>query len=304
MRATCAGGRVARPSCPAARACATTRAHPRWSCRGRSALTALAFALLSACELPEAPADLDDAARRYWRGFQGAEADELSFLAAAVDKQLRRLEADGDLPFSGEAPGGALSAADLGVLGLGPFADPSTTRGVVVAAVLPCSFERARDVLAAKNQLELYPELFRSYTRTYAGDPRAALTSTDGTASWTSVYTVDVPIYGSYTTTLFGDGRTVWGGGISGTPSDPVYLSRGYTKHPSTGGFRHSQQYNVEVVVPRGAREVYHLFAVWLDMQGIGDSVTFSEVLRRFRRIERRTSELCTSAATVPVTTP
>jgi hypothetical protein len=257
-----------------------------------------------ACELPEAPADLDDAARRYWRGFSSAGTDELSFLAAVVDRQLRSLEADGDLPMGSEAPGGALSAADLGALGLGAFADPSSTRGVIVAATLPCSFEKARAILVAKNQLALYPDLFTGYDRTYTTNVGSALARTDGSASWTSVYTVDVPVYGGYTTTLFGDGRTVWGGGISGLASDPVYLSRGYTKFPATGSYRLSQQYNVEVMIPRGANEVFHFFAVWLDMQGISDSFTFGEVLKRFRRIERRTAELCNASVPAPDVTP
>jgi hypothetical protein len=262
------------------------------------------FVTASACELPEAPSDLDDAARRLWRGFDRAKADELSFVLGAVDGKIRQLEVDGDLPFCGEAPGGALSAVDLAALGHGPIADPATTRGIIVASVLPCSFGRARDILAAKNQLELYPDLFASYDRTYATDPRTALSERDGAAAWTSVYTVDVPLYGGYRTTLFGNGRTVWGGGVSGASSDPLFLSRGYTKFPATGGYRLSQQYNVEVVFPRGATQVVHFFAVWLDMQGIDDSFTFGEVLKRFRRIERRTAELCTSSQPAPLTSP
>jgi hypothetical protein len=126
----------------------------------------------------------------------------------------------------------------------------------------------------------------------------------DGFASWTSEYSVDVPVYGGYTTTLFGDGRIVYGGGVSGLASDPIYLSRGYTKFPATGGYRLSQQYNVEVMIPRGPNEVFHFFAVWLDMQGIDDTFTFGEVLKRFRRIERRTAELCASSSPAPLTTP
>jgi hypothetical protein len=263
-----------------------------------------ALAALAACELPEAPGDLDDAARRYWRGFSSASADELSFLAGVVDRQLRALEADGDLPMGSEAPGGALSAADLGVLGLGSFADPSSTRGVVVAASLPCSFEKARAILAARNQLALYPDLYAAHARTYTSDVRAALGPTDGAATWTSVYTVDVPVYGGYTTTLFGEGRTVWGGGISGLRSDPVFLMRGYTKFPSSGSYRLSQQYAVEVMIPRGPNEVFHLFAAWLDMQGIDDTFTFGEVLKRFRRIERRTADLCNASVPAPDVTP
>ncbi len=266
--------------------------------------TITAVAALSACELPEAPQDLDDAARRYWRGFSSAKADELSFIAATVDRQLRALEADDDLPMGSEAPGGALSAADLAVLGLGPIADPSSTRGVIVAATLPCSFEKARALLVAQNQFELYPDLFTGYERSYSSNVAEVLASRDGEASWRSVYSVDVPVYGGYTTTLFGDGRTVYGGGISGLANDPVYLSRGYTKFPATGGYRLSQQYNVEVMIPRGPNEVFHFFAVWLDMQGIDDSFTFGEVLKRFRRIERRTAELCAAAAPAPRTAP
>jgi len=270
--------------------------------RGVSMLGA-AIALV-ACELPEAPADLDDAARRYWLGFSKAGPDELSFLASVVDRQLRALEADGDLPMGSEAPGGALSAADLATLGLGAFADPSSTRGVIVAATLPCSFEKARAILAAKNQLALYPDLYASHSRTFTSDVRAALGATDGTASWTSVYTVDVPVYGGYTTTLFGDGRTVWGGGISGLASDPVFLMRGYTKFPSSGSYRLSQQYAIEVMIPRGPNEVFHFFAAWLDMQGIDDTFTFGEVLKRFRRIERRTAELCSASVPAPDVSP
>jgi hypothetical protein len=263
-----------------------------------------AIAALCACELPEAPRDLDDAARRYWRGFSSAKADELSLLSATVDRQLRTLEADGELPMGSEAPGGALSAADLAVLGLGAFANPSSTRGVIVAASLPCSFEKARAILVARNQLELYPDLFASYERTYTSNVAEALSSRDGSASWTSVYRVDVPIYGGYTTTLFGDGRNVSGGGISGLAEDPIFMSRGYTKFPASGGFRLSQQYNVEIMIPRGPNSVFHFFAAWLDMQGIDDSFSFGEALKRFRRIERLTSELCAGTTPAPVTSP
>lgn len=203
-----------------------------------------------------------------------------------------------------EAPGGALSAADLAVLGLGPIANPASTRGIIVAATLPCTFEKARAILAARNQIELYPELFTGYERSYTSNVAEALGPRDGTASWTSVYSVDVPIYGGYTTTLFGDGRTAYGGGISGLADDPLYLSRGYTKFPATGGYRLTQQYNVEVMIPRGRDSVFHFFAVWLDMQGIDDSFTFGEVLKRFRRIERRTADLCAGTTPAPVTSP
>jgi hypothetical protein len=260
--------------------------------------------VLAACELPEAPQDLDDAARRYWRGFETAAPDELSLLSSTVDKQLRALEADGDLPMGSEAPGGALSTADFAVLGLGAVADPSSTRGVIVASTLPCTFEKARALLTAKNQLELYPDLFSDYTRSFTSNVADALTSRDGSVSWTSVYSVDVPVYGGYTTTLFGNGRTVWGGGISGQPTDPIYVARGFTKFPATGAYRLSQQYNVEVMIPRGPDRVFHFFAVWLDMQGIGDSFTFGEVLKRFRRIERRTAELCAASVPEPDITP
>ncbi len=271
---------------------------------------AVAAALLAgllagvACQLPEAPQDLDEAARRYWRGFDTAAADELSLLSSTVDKQLRLLEADGDLPMGSEAPGGALSVADFDVLGLGPVADPSSTRGLIVASALPCSFEKARAILAAKNQQLLYPELFTAFTRSYTTSVSPALQTTDGRVSWTSLYTVEVPIYGSYTSTLFGDGRTVWGGGITGEPRDPIFLARGYTKFPATGSYRFSQQYHVEVVFPRSATTSFHFFAVWLDMQGVSDTFTFGEVLKRFRRIERRTAELCAASIPVPDTSP
>jgi hypothetical protein len=265
---------------------------------------AVAYLVLAACELPEAPQDLDDAARRYWRGFSSNGADELSFLASVVDKKLRAIEADGDLPMGSEAPGGALSAADLDALGVGALADPSSTRGVIVASSLPCSFDKARAILVARNQLALYPDLFTAYDRTYTSSAGAVLGKGNGTASWTSVYTVDVPLYGGYTTTLFGDGRTVASGGVSGLAGDPVYLSRGYTRFPATGSYRLSQQYNVEVIIPRGPNEVFHFFAVWLDMQGIDDSLTFGEVLKRFRRIERRTADLCNASLPAPETGP
>ncbi len=203
-----------------------------------------------------------------------------------------------------EAPGGALSAADFGVLGLGPIANPSSTRGVIVAATLPCSFAKARSLLIARNQLELYPDLFTAYARTYTSNVAEVLGPQDGVASWVSTYSVEVPVYGGYTTTFFGDGRTVHGGGISGLANDPIYLSRGYTKSPASGGYRMSQQYNVEVMIPRGPNAVFHFFAVWLDMQGIDDTFTFGEVLKRFRRIERRTAELCASEAPAPITAP
>ena len=264
----------------------------------------LGMAQLTACELPEAPQDLDDAARRYFRGFEKAAPDELSLISFTVDKQLRALEADGDLPMSSEAPGGALSASDFAALGLGPIADSTSTRGIIVASSIPCSFAKARAILAAQNQLALYPDLFTGYTRTYTSDLTAALSSTEGAASWTSVYSVDVPLYGGYTTTLFGNGRTVWGGGIGGERSDPIFLARGFTKFPATGGYRLSQQYDVEVMIPRGPNEVFHFFAVWLDMQGIEDSFTFGEVLKRFRRIERRTAELCAASVPEPDVSP
>lgn len=271
---------------------------------GIAALLALGPAAAGCITITNAPEDLELAIKGYWQDFESADDDTVAEATRNVDAIIAPLKAADQLPSMGRI--GELEQTDLAKVGMEQKGNAKAARGVMVTTVIECSLDKLEQFLVARNQPDLYPEVYKSYERAYEGDANEYFARGKKTLGWTTHYSAEV-MSTRYDTVVTASLRRVPDLGKEKTPFGPVLLARSYWKAPAqmtATDQTWKQDYQMEAYYEREPGKVIHLYATWreLDM-GSYTMETDSAVkfmLNSMADWDDRTSELCKSGAIAP----
>ena len=144
-----------------------------------------ALGLLSGCRnIEPAPKALDEVLRWSFFAFDEAEDETLHEAIRNLDKAAGGADIehqDGTI--------GSLNADQLADMGYGKH-DPRDAQGIYMVNKVDCSLKQLQELLLARDQDELYPGTYETYSRTY-GEGVAELRAGDADrAGWSETFTV------------------------------------------------------------------------------------------------------------------
>lgn len=162
---------------------------------------------------------------------------------------------------------GPLLTSDLALIGFGSR-NPSTAQGMLLIDSISCSLDQIRQLVVAKNQTVLYPNLYDAYDREYTSSVQDFLSGASPTVTWQTTYTGDALGY-VYNATLTGGARNVQGAMPDGSP---VLLARTYLDMPADftqggGDGSFQQDYQIELYYATSPSSVIHFYGLWRDFQ-------------------------------------
>lgn len=241
-------------------------------------------------------------AKKLWNVYDGARPNSSD---ADVKKAIADIEGvvarAGSLPLTVKI--NQLAPEDLAVVGM-QTKDPAHAQGMLLIKEVGCSLDQLSKLVVAKNQTELYPKLYDTYTRDYTSDVNAFLGG-GPTVTWTTHYQASA-LSRTYQSTVLGGARRVPNGMPSGAP---VFLDRAYLQEPAvfTQGGNDSgfdQDYQIELYYERAPGRTLHFYALWREFH-ISTLTSESDlyvniVLGNLSDFDDRSSKVCKDNAPAP----
>lgn len=194
-----------------------------------------------------------------------------------------------------------LTSADLVNVGL-QANDPSTARGLIVVNLFDCTLEKLERILVAQDQATQYPNVYKSYVRSYTSDADAFTAGTTSTLTWDVDLKAALPVDDVYASLIRGGIRRVTAPADSATKG-PFLVTHTYLSAPatfsatSTSWFK--QDYQVEIFWQQSTGRIFHAYGMWRDIKaggvglGIEDNGFVNIVLDNLVAWDDRTAELC-----------
>ena len=262
----------------------------------------LALLLLSGCldNTPPtlAPDALDDNLRWTWRNADTADdaslRDAASKLATAGKAETRTT------PLKGQARL-RLEAEDVQAVGLGGN-DPSAARGLLIVNPFDCTLSRLQAILSAGDQASQYPDVYKSYARTFRTDQAAFLSGSAQRLDWDVTLKAALPVEDVYESRLRGGLRRVKGEATEATHGD-FLVARTWLTAPaafsagSTSYFK--QDYQVEIFWEQSPGKIFHAYGVWREIKVGSVNLTIEDdgfaqiVLDNLVKWDEQTARLC-----------
>jgi hypothetical protein len=265
----------------------------------------LATRLVGCSESIESDPDLGAVAEWAFANHDSASDQDVAAKVAQLEKLVATSKADGALPVQVRID--SLTAADLGAVHLASPMDPARAPGVVVVTEVTCTLDQIETLVIARNQSELYPQVFDAYTRTYLSSSDDYLARRAPTLSFGIAYSAttggtraDVE--------LAGDARYV--PRASPLKGGAALLVRFYQPHAAVvhggAGDSWNQDYQTDLYYERAPGTVIHVTALWAEFR-LGSSTLENDVVAAFTMgslvdTDTRTGKICQSGQPVPVT--
>jgi hypothetical protein len=291
---------------PSNRAGATGRAWYRVRCLAMAA--ALVFA--TACNVEEAPEDLDGLFHWFWTHYDEEFADDIvteydggsdEEIALAVINAHEVIDGD----HLAEAETGALSdfsRGEMDLVSMRSTADPDDPDGMYVINAFVCSLDELRAILARQDQDQLYEGEYDTYDRTYTSDYDDFASGESSTLAWKVEMEAEWMAGASYTEVLRGGLRWVPEIDEDTTPWGPVLMARTWLPQAAdfeNDDFYFDQDYQIEVFWERSPNQIVHLYGLWreagfLDASTDDDTIVhhMTEALAEW---DDTTAEICAS---------
>jgi hypothetical protein len=269
------------------------------------ATAALAFValpvLLGACDFgtldslsEEAAQDgspeITEQSRAIWKFYDKGSDDTIKTAIEDVPGVIDRV---GPLPIQVKI--GDLTRADLDLVhGVG---DPNAPQGMLLVADLDCTLDQVEKLVVAKNQTQLYPDLYDDYTRTYMTSVADYLSRKSPTVVWHTDYTASA-VSRTYVAGLTGGARRVPNANPKG---GDVILSRTVLNAPAKfikgDDADFNQDYQIELYFQVDTNKTRHLYALWREFR-IGGLTSESDlyvnlVLGNLKDFDVHTSKIC-----------
>lgn len=278
----------------------------------RRLLGLLALACVSGCDFgtlddlsqddPEQGSEeLTGQARAVWNAYDKPD-DAVKRAVADIEGVLARAEGlTSERPLKLKI--GDLTSAELRAVGL-EARDATIPQGMLVAPELDCPLDQIEKLVVAKNQTELYPKLYDSYTRTYTSNVQDFLARKAPVATWTTEYQASA-IGNTYVAKLSGGARRVPGAAPDGKD---VLLARTYLNAPATfstaGDAEFNQDYQIELYWERTPGKTLHFYGLWREFRIASltseADLYVSLVLGNLVDFDVRSAKVCKDGAPVP----
>lgn len=194
-----------------------------------------------------------------------------------------------------------LEPADLANVGLQDN-DPSTARGVLVVNLFDCTLDKLQAILLSQDQITQYPDVYKSYVRTYTSDADAFTSGRSQVLTWDVDVQAPLPVDDVYSSLLRGGVRRVEAP-VESPTHGPFLIARTWLTAPatfsstSTSYFR--QDYQIEVFWEQAPGRIFHGYGMWRDIKVGGFNLTIEDngflniVLDNLVAWDTRTAELC-----------
>lgn len=194
-----------------------------------------------------------------------------------------------------------LAADDLKNVGL-EMNDPSTARGLIVVNLFDCTLEKLSNILIAQDQMAQYPDVYKSYVRTYSSDDAAFRDRSKDVITWSVDLSAALPIDDVYTSVIKGGVRRVKAPADSATKGD-FLITRTYLTGPAqfaaTSSSYFRQDYQIEVFWEQQPGRIFHAYGMWRDIKAGGFNLTIEDngfmniVLDNLVKWDEQTAKLC-----------
>lgn len=238
-------------------------------------LASVALALLPACSFSSldelsidnvdvADAELNTASHWLWSRYDSTNQEALTEVVGRLHLVVERSKKSGEFPLQRRIE--RLSNDDVSTVRPGSKVDASRAVGMMVASDVGCSLAQLERLTVARNQPDLYPNVYVSYDRTYTSNDAEYLAGEKDRLTWVTQLSADLK--GEYTSKLDGTIRRVAGVGPAG---QPVLMVRSYfpeaAKYKSTPENQWEQDYQVELYYEREPGILTHVYALWRDLR-------------------------------------
>ncbi len=267
-------------------------------------LTPLLLAVLATgCLNPEPPSLAPDAvdANLRWFWVNGDTATDATLIDAAGKLASGGSADTRTAPLKGQMRE-RLSSEDLKNVGL-EMNDPATARGLIVVNLFDCTLDKLENILIAQDQIAQYPDVYKSYVRTYSTDEAAFRARSTDVITWSVDLSAALPIDDVYTSVIKGGVRRVKAPADGATKGD-FLIARTYLAGPATftsptttSHFR--QDYQIEVFWEQSPGRIFHGYGMWRDIKAGGFNLSIEDngfmniVLDNLVKWDDQTAVLC-----------
>lgn len=263
-------------------------------------IAGLLFVLLLACEpeLEPAPADIDGVSHWLWVNFETA--DDAS-LDDAIDKAYKAADFD---HFSEHYRGllSDLTSAELAGVGM-EDRDPKPAQGMYFVNMFDCDLAKMNEILYAKDQDVMYPEVYDTYTRSYTSDLAAYTAGESNTITWDLSYQATPLPSASYVAHSKGGLRYLGHDPEIALSHGPVVMQRIYMPQPAeyldTDANEFLFDFQIELYIQSAPGRIAHFFPIWrhLAFNGVGastdDNWVIDTIIDALIDWDTRSQELC-----------
>lgn len=266
--------------------------------RGIPFIAALLLAACNGTPPSLAPEEVDANLRWFW--VNGDVADDATLIDGANKLAVAGKADSRTAPLKGQMRE-RLTSADLVNVGL-EANDPSTARGLIVVNLFDCTLDKLQGILIAQDQATQYPDVYKSYVRTYTSDLEAFTSGSKATLGWDVDLQAALPVDDVYASLIRGGVRRVTAP-TDGPTKGPFLVTRTYLTAPATFGASSTswfkQDYQVEVFWEQSPGRIFHAYGMWRDIKvggfglSIEDNGFLNIVLDNLVAWDDRTAELC-----------
>lgn len=243
-----------------------------------------------------APEALDENLRWFWT--HGDSATDASLIDAAAKLAVAGKADVIDKPLKGGLRK-RLEAGDVAEFGLSGT-DPSTARGMLLLNRFECSLDKLESILISQDQGGLYPDIYKTYSRSYTSDVDAFRAGTVDALSWNVAVKAAFPIEDVYTSSHRGGARRVRAP-VDGPTKGNFILARSYLTAPASfvanSGNWLKQDYQIEIFWAPAPGQIFHAYGMWRDVKAVGltieDDGFLNFLLDNSVKWDNRTQELC-----------
>lgn len=245
-----------------------------------------------------APDAVDANLRWFWVNGDGA--DDATLIDAAGKLATGGKADTRTTPLKGQMRE-RLAAEDLKNVGLEQN-DPSTARGLIVVNLFDCTLEKLTNILIAQDQMTQYPDVYKSYARSYTSDEAAFRDRSADVITWQVDLSAALPVDDVYTSLIKGGVRRVRAPADGATKGDFLVTRTWLTAPASFGAMSTSaftQDYQIEVFWEQSPGRIFHAYGMWRDIKVGGFNLTIEDngfmniVLDNLVKWDTRTAELC-----------
>ncbi|MFT3711393.1 MAG: hypothetical protein QM817_27485 [Archangium sp.] len=265
-------------------------------------LPAICFLLFTGCLNSTPPSLAPDAvdANLRWFWVNGDSADDATLIDAASKLSVGGKADTRTSPLKGQMRE-RLASEDLKNVGL-EANDPSTARGLIVVNLFDCTLDKLTNILIAQDQITQYPDVYKSYVRSYTNDDANFRSRGSDLITWQVDLSAALPVDDVYTSLIKGGVRRVRSTAESATKGDFLITRTWLTApatFPSTSTSYFKQDYQIEVFWEQSPGKIFHAYGMWRDIKVGGFNLTIEDngfmniVLDNLVKWDTRTAELC-----------
>ncbi len=241
-------------------------------------------------EAVEGSEEATEQSRALWKFY---EKGSDSTVKSAIEDVQGVVARAGELPLQVKI--GDLTKDDLALIG--KTNDPDPAQGMLLIDDIDCTLEQIEKLVVAKNQTELYPDLYDAYARTYVTNVQDLLMGKSPTVVWHTDYTASI-LSRKFVAGLTGGARRVPGANPLG---GDVILARTILDNPAKlvegDDAASDQDYQIELYYAVEPRKIRHFYALWRQFR-IGGLTSENDlyvnlVLGNLRDFDVRTGIIC-----------